>query len=120
MKILIIDDQRDIPIFLKEYLDDHGHETEICFNGRDGLEHLKKNNYDIVFTDHNMPEVSGLEIAKYARQHALKAKVVIISGYPVINETFSKSLGADKFITKPFDFDLIGKIVSEYEREKSE
>jgi YesN/AraC family two-component response regulator len=69
-----------------------------------GLELIKKNKYDMVFLDEDMPELTGLEISEYVRHNNINTKTIILSGYEEIEEKFCKRVGADEYLCKPVDY----------------
>lgn len=115
MNILIIDDEKELSRFLEEILTEKGHSVDLAFHGKQGLDYIQNRSYEIIFTDHNMPEMSGLELVKYVKEKKIAAKVVMMTGYPAINEFFVKTLGADEFLPKPFTVEAIEKILKKYE-----
>lgn len=114
MKILIVDDQKQIVDFLKEFLSDKGHEIDVAHDGLTGLNLLKTQSYDLVFVDHEMPELTGIEMIKFSRESGNQAKMVVISGYPVMREFLVKAVGADAFLPKPFTLDEIEAVLKKF------
>jgi len=75
-----------------------------------------KSEYDLVFVDHNMPELTGLELIKYMRENNLDTKIVMITGYPAIEGSAVKYLGANEYLTKPFKLKEIEDIIDKYKK----
>ena len=104
MKILVAEDE---PIMLKTMelkLSRDGHLVMTANNGRDAVQLITENNFDLVITDIMMPYTSGLEILGFVKsQSGRKIPVIILSAMGqenVVVEAFN--LGADDYITKPF------------------
>ncbi|SKA18660.1 response regulator transcription factor [Sediminibacterium ginsengisoli] len=104
MKILVAEDE---PLLLKTIelkLKKEGYEVIITQDGKQALEHIRKENPDLVITDIMMPYASGMEIINFIRQKMeKKIAVIMLSGMEqeqVKMEAFD--LGADDYITKPF------------------
>jgi DNA-binding response OmpR family regulator len=116
MTILIVDDEKPIVELLKHRYVAKGHSVSTAYDGKEALELIKSNSYDLIFLDHNMPGLTGLELLRYIKQKNLKPKVVIITGYPEIDEFFMKGRGADEYLTKPFNIKDIDDIVDKYSR----
>ena len=116
MKILIADDEKDIVDLIKERVAIKGYNADIAFDGEKALEFIKLNKYDLVFVDHNMPELTGLELIKYIRENNLDTKIVMITGYPAIEGSVVKYLGADEYLTKPFKLKEIEDIIDKYKK----
>jgi len=114
MKILVADDEEKIVEQLKKYLGKQGYLVDTALDGEKALKLIKENSYDIVFLDDNMPWLTGLEIVEYMKKNKLPPKAVILTGYPYINEKFSKYVGADEYLDKPVDLKKIDEIVKKY------
>ncbi len=87
---------------------------ENAWDGEEALGKIKNRDYDIVFLDMSMPGPTGIEILRYIKDHHKKEKVVIITGYPDLNDLFCKQLGADEYLTKPATSEAIGAILEKY------
>jgi len=114
MKILIADDEKGFTEILEERLTFKGCSVDIAHDGKKALELLESNVYDLVFLDHNMPELTGLELAKHIKVNKLTTKTVIITGYPEIEGFFAKAVGADEFLAKPVKIRDIEKLINKY------
>lgn len=115
MNILIADDEEDFVKFLEDRLTLKGHKVEGVYNGDEALSLLKKNKYDILFVDHNMPDKTGLELAKYIKDHDGKTAVVMITGYEEMEGFFAKATGVDEYLTKPVKMKEIDDILVKYD-----
>lgn len=116
MIILIADDEKEIVELLKNRFIVKGHSVNTAYDGEKALELIKSNIYDLVFLDHNMPGLTGLELLRYIKQNNLKPKIVIITGYAEIDEFFMKRLGADEHLTKPVRMKDIDDIIDKYSK----
>jgi len=114
MKVLVVDDQRNIVELLENIITDKGHSVDTAYDGRQGLELIKSRKYDLAIIDHNMPEMTGMELLKYIKTEGIPVKTIIISGYPNVQEGFFKKLGVDEFIKKPFGIGDIELILEKY------
>ena len=104
MKILIAEDE---PIMLKTMalkLMRDGHVITTASNGRDAIQLITENDFDLIITDIMMPYTSGLEILGFVKNRiGKKLPVIVLSAMGqenVVVEAFN--LGADDYITKPF------------------
>lgn len=111
MKILIADDEKDFIDFLKGFLNEKGHFADVAYDGKEALELIKINYYDMLFLDHNMPELTGLEIVEYVKEHKIKAKTVIVTGYEPMSERFARAVGADYYMEKPVSLKALNDIL---------
>ncbi|MFA5275382.1 MAG: response regulator [Candidatus Omnitrophota bacterium] len=114
MKILIADDEKEAVLLLKKYIERKNHDADVAYDGARALELIKENKYDIVFLDHNMPEITGLELIEYIKKNIPETKAVMITGYQQMADFAAKDLGADEYLTKPIEFKDIEKILDKY------
>ncbi|MDR1699233.1 MAG: sigma-54 dependent transcriptional regulator [Prevotellaceae bacterium] len=107
-KILIIDDERSIRNTLKDILEFEKHQIELAEHGMAGLEMVKTNQYDLIFSDIKMPEMDGIEVLSAIREMEVETPVVMISGHGNI-ETAVECIkkGAFDFIEKPIDLNRL-------------
>jgi DNA-binding response OmpR family regulator len=116
-KVIIIDDEKDIRIVLKEVLERAGFEVEVASNSNDGMNLLRENGADLVVTDIIMPGKDGVQTVNEIRAEFPGTKVIVISGggnvapmeyEPAAIKTSAylasaSVAGADLTLTKPFD-----------------
>ena len=98
LNILVAEDDVANQIFLEAIIKYLGHNYKIVSNGKEALEEFKKNKYDVVIIDNNMPEMSGDEFLKEVKKIS-DIKVISISG--------SKTQGYDFVLQKPFTLDKL-------------
>ena len=116
MKILVVDDEKDVKVlfeqrFRKEIRDKQV-EFVFTFSGEDALVYLNQHEQEavLILSDINMPGMSGLELLRHIKQKYLKPPpvVMMITAYgDTENFNTAKELGADDFLTKPVDFNLL-------------
>jgi two-component system chemotaxis response regulator CheY len=116
MKILVVDDEQDIKTlfeqrFRKE-IKDKVAEFVFAFSGEEAITYLNKLDHEavLILSDINMPGMSGLELLQHIKQKYLKPPpiVMMITAYgDAENYNTAKRLGADDFLTKPVDFNLL-------------
>jgi DNA-binding response OmpR family regulator len=107
-KVLIVDDEKDCCEFLREYLAVRGCDVDVAYNGLKAKHFVDAGvEYDCVFFDCNMPGLSGVEFCSILKERGDRAKKVMISGYDLINEDFTRSLGVDVFLRKPFSLESV-------------
>ena len=115
MRILIADDEKEVVSLIREYIEKKNRDIDVAYDGARALELIKLNKYDLVFIDHNMPEVTGLELIAYIKKNTLDTKAVMITGYQQMAGFAAKGLGADEYLTKPFKLKVIEEIINKYE-----
>ena len=113
LKILVVDDERDIEsLFLQKFRREiHRGDLSFsfAFSGEEALSYMKEHASEVVLilSDINMPGMSGLELLKNIKENyvAPPPVVMMVTAYgDEENRNTSKQLGADDFLTKPLDF----------------
>src|SRR4051812_27646553 len=103
-KILIIDDERSIRNTLREILEYEKYEVSEAKDGEEGLEMLKKHNYDVVLCDIKMPKLDGLEVLEKAKEMGKEEQFIMVSAHGTIETAVEATKkGAYDFIQKPPD-----------------
>ncbi len=105
MKILIIEDDKEIVELLKESLKRELFVVDYAYNGKDGLFLYRTNHYDLLIVDYNLPEKNGIEVIKEIKSENKNIKTIILTvdSTQETKELFF-NLGIDDYITKPFIF----------------
>ena len=113
-KILVVDDQPEICRLFADVLTDMGYQVSTATEGRQGLAKIRDNPPDILFLDIKMPKMDGLECLRRIRKTKRKLLVVMMTGYGDIKSAQkAMRLGADEYISKPFDLDELKRLVNE-------
>ena len=103
-KILIIDDEKTIRDTLKEILNYEQYTTEEAKDGEEGLDMIKKNEYDVVLCDIKMPKMNGLEVLEKTMEYGKETQFIMISAHGTIETAVEATKkGAFDFIQKPPD-----------------
>ncbi len=112
MKILIIDDEKNICTAIKGILEDEGYECDYSLNYADGYNKLKDNKYDVLFLDIWLPDIDGVDGLKEIKRHFPEIEVIMISGHGTI-ETAVDTIryGAYDFLEKPLSLERIVMII---------
>lgn len=115
MKILIIDDERDIIAVLTEWLTGSGHEVVGITGGEHAASWVKNNKFDLVLLDIKLPDSNGLELISSIAKAG--AKVVVMSGLPIeswVDQALLK--GALDCLSKPISLVHLRRILERLER----
>jgi two-component system response regulator FlrC len=103
LRILIVEDERDVLDMLEEVLTGEGHTVITALDGKAGLDCFQRQPVDIVLTDLNMPGISGLEMASRIKKINPSVPVMLLTGWDVGLDTAELAAkGIDCFIKKPF------------------
>jgi DNA-binding response OmpR family regulator len=114
-KILCIEDDRETAALIAEELVDRGYEVHLAYDGREGFAAILKTMPDLVLSDISMPAMSGFELLE-----RLTALAPRFGNMPFVfltaltdrdNELKGRQLGADDYVTKPIDFDVLDTII---------
>lgn len=116
MKILVVDDEHDVKTLFQQRFRREiksGDMTFVfAFSGEEAITYLNKNKQEavLILSDINMPGMSGLDLLEHIKQKFLAPPpvVMMITAYgDEENFNTAKRLGADDFLTKPLDFNLL-------------
>ncbi len=107
-KILVLDDDPVITLSCKRILGAEGYNISTVEKGEDALNKLAKEDFDLLISDVRLPDISGMTVLKEARIIKPQTDVVIITGYPTLEDAKeSTRLGAQQYIEKPFTPDFM-------------
>lgn len=106
MRILLIEDDKNLCEMLRFQLEKEHHEVTICNNGRDGLDLFLQDAYDLVLLDRMLPTMNGLLILQKARHSGISTPVIMITA---LGELYDRveglDCGADDYLVKPFAYE---------------
>jgi DNA-binding response OmpR family regulator len=114
MKILVVEDQRRLGLFLKKNLSEHGYTTmwvQTCEAARDAI---CENRYDLIILDLGLPDGSGLDLLREWRRDGFQEVVLILSARDAVQDRVEGlDLGADDYLPKPFNMtELLARVRS--------
>ena len=106
-KILIIEDEEKLRNELKDFLSHNGYEVEIITNFDNVIDSTLNLNVDLILLDINLPIVSGEYICKELRKSISTPIIIVTSRNTEMDELISINYGADDFITKPYNSQIL-------------
>jgi DNA-binding response OmpR family regulator len=114
MKILLVEDDRRIASFLERGLVAEGHQVTAEYDGRDGLERARSDEFELIILDRGLPYVDGLEIARLLREERRRVLILMLTARDSLQDKIDGLQGgADDYLTKPFAFDeLLARLVA--------
>jgi DNA-binding NtrC family response regulator len=119
MKILIADDERLQRETLSAILTDHGYDTTISSNVAEAVKELQSSNYDMVLTDFKMPDGTGVDVAKKARQLCPDAAVFVMTAYADVNSVIdAMRAGVVDYLLKPLNVEHLLRKISLIDQHK--
>src|SRR5438045_6603843 len=115
-KILCIEDDRETAALIAEELVERGYEVVLAADGREGFGAILKDAPDLVLSDISMPVMSGFEVLERLTALAPRFRnmpfVFLTALSDRDNELKGRHLGADDYVTKPIDFDVLATIIT--------
>jgi len=107
-RILVLDDDPVVTLSCKRILGAEGYSISTVEKGEEALNKLAKEDFDLFISDVRLPDISGIEVLREARVIKPKTDVVIITGYPTLEDAKeATNLGAFEYIEKPFTPDFM-------------
>ncbi len=122
MRILIIEDEKELAENTKNYLVKRGDAVDLSFNGEEGQFMAESEPYDVVILDLMLPDMDGLKICQALRQKNLKTPILILTAKASVEERVEGlNAGADDYLVKPFAFsELEARLKALIRRSQSE
>ncbi len=102
-RILVVDDEAELREMVAEYLSDQGFQVTIADGGGAMRQALEVNSFDLVLLDVKMPGEDGLTLARYLREHHRVGIIMLTAMGDVVDRVVGLEVGADDYVTKPFD-----------------
>ncbi|RJR25798.1 DNA-binding response regulator [Candidatus Microgenomates bacterium] len=110
--ILVIEDEKDLNRYIKELLTDNGYSVQAATKGTEALEIIKKTEPDLIILDLGLPDIDGENICRQIKKEHPDLPIIILTAKDgVSNIVHGLDIGADDYMTKPFDGDeLLARI----------
>jgi len=117
--ILIVDDDKDIVNLIRDILEDEDYTVTSAFNGMDALKLIKSSTFDLLIIDIMLPDIDGYEICRKIRDDVYSPIIILSAKNKAMDKVIGFELGADDYITKPFDDnELIARVKAHLRRSK--
>ena len=118
MKILIIEDEKKLGLYLKQGLTETGFVIDLVFDGVEGLNLALSPDYDLILLDIMLPNINGWEILKQVRKYDPTQLVIILTARDSVDDrVMGLELGADDYLVKPFSFsELVARIRNQFRK----
>ena len=112
MKLLVVEDERNLADFLSRSLSIEGYQVVAVHTGREGLEQGASPELDLIVLDLMLPDIQGTQVCRELRATGVKTPVLMLTALSSLEDKVrGLRLGADDYLTKPFDFDeLLARI----------
>ena len=106
LRILLCEDEENLGMLLREYLQAKGYTAELCLDGEAGYKEFLKNKYDICVLDVMMPKKDGFTLAQEIRQINAEIPIIFLTAKQMKEDILEGfKIGADDYITKPFSME---------------
>ena len=116
LRILVVDDERDLVITLATLLRDEGHVVDGAYSATDALTTVKQFNPDVVLLDIALPDGSGYAVAEHIRRRYGDKRPMLIALTGVYarppHDKLHRIVGCDHFLTKPFEIDEVLRLIA--------
>ena len=112
MKILVVEDEKDLNRVITKHLKKNNYSVDSCFDGEQALDYVLYGEYDLIITDIMMPKVDGYQFIKQLRNKKNTTPVIMLTAKDSLDDKIlGLDSGADDYIVKPFEFDeLLARI----------
>lgn len=118
MRILVIEDNPRLATNIETYLKLEHYTVDVFDNGKKAFVQASRENYDLIILDIQLPEMDGLEICKMLRNNRKNTPIIMLTSRSELEDKIhALNIGADDYMTKPFEFDeLIARIKAQLRR----
>ncbi len=108
MKVLVVDDEHRIARSIKQGLEQDGYAVDVAYDGEDGYNSARADEYDLIILDVMMPEMNGYEVVKKLRADGDHTPVLMLTAKDQSRDVVNGlDAGADDYLAKPFSFDVL-------------
>lgn len=120
-KILIVDDEKNITLTLKELFVSKGYDVLLAFTGKEAMGHLsREKGINLILLDIQIPEVNGVEILKQVKRKYPAIKTVVLTGFLEEYKEEINHIGCDAILNKPFSIKTLIRVVDSTLLEKKD
>ncbi|MBD8007180.1 VanR-ABDEGLN family response regulator transcription factor [Bacillus norwichensis] len=117
--ILVVDDETEIADLVKVYLTNEGFNVTVIHSGKEALESITVNQYDLAILDIMLPDVNGFTICKKIRENHQFPVIMLTAKVEDMDKITGLTLGADDYITKPFNpLEMVARVKAQLRRYK--
>ncbi|WP_062268470.1 response regulator transcription factor [Endozoicomonas arenosclerae] len=120
MRVLLVEDSREIAGVILDYFESTGHEVDYAADGKNGLSLACENTYDIIILDVMLPGMDGFRVCRELRTSGVSTPVLMLTARDTTDDTLQGfSEGADDYLIKPFDLKILDARVNALVRRSS-
>src|SRR6476646_3785752 len=112
-KALVIDDDKVTLELLSFQLQSEGFETTVAETGEEGLRHIRETDFDIILTDLNLPDISGIEMVHRSKEISPLTEIIMVTGFGSMEKAIEATkAGAFHYVEKPVEFEELMSLIS--------
>ncbi|HYT73750.1 MAG TPA: response regulator transcription factor [Vicinamibacterales bacterium] len=117
-RILLIEDERGLVLTLRDRLVREGYSVESEADGQSGLERASSDAFDLLLLDLMLPRMSGLDVCRELRRRGIETPTIMLTARgQIVDKVVGLKLGADDYVTKPFDMaELLARVEAQLRR----
>jgi two-component system copper resistance phosphate regulon response regulator CusR len=105
MKILVVEDEERLASFIRKGIAAEGYEVDVAHDGRTGLSLFRRDSYDIIILDVNLPQMNGFDLCRAIRSENEAVPVLMLTALDSLaDKADGFNAGADDYLAKPFEF----------------
>ena len=106
MRILVVEDERDLNSIIVKRLNKAGYSVDSCYDGEEALDYMRLGEYDVILLDIMLPKMNGLDVVRTLRKKRDKTPVLLLTAKDAIEDrVIGLDSGADDYLVKPFAFE---------------
>ena len=106
MRVLVVEDEKDLNRVITRKLKAEGYSVDSCFDGAEALDYMEMTPYDVIVMDIMMPEKNGYQVLKEMREMGNRSPVLFLTARDALEDRVKGlDLGADDYLVKPFHFE---------------
>lgn len=103
-KILIVDDDPDIALIIKDNMELDGYQVEVSPNGKKALATLNAETFDLIMLDLSLPDIDGIQVCRRIREKSDVPIIMLTARDRITDKVLGFECGADDYVVKPFDY----------------
>jgi DNA-binding response OmpR family regulator len=117
-KILIVEDEKQMAMFIEMELTHEGYYADVVHDGREALVKVKECDYDLILLDVMLPALNGIEVCRRIRQFSQIPIIMLTAKSDIPDKVFGLDAGANDYMAKPFAIEELLARIRVYTREK--
>ncbi|MBP2034109.1 DNA-binding response OmpR family regulator [Clostridium algifaecis] len=118
-KILLVEDEKQMSMFIQMELNHEEYEVDAAYDGREALKKVEDTDYDLILLDIMIPNLNGIEVCRRIRQSSNVPIIMLTAKSDIPDKVLGLDAGANDYLTKPFAIEELLARIRVYERDKS-